>query len=400
MRVRLAQPPPPAAWTGAPAPIVPPLLDPVGPVVILGDHDPFTGALSPSATSMYGPRGAVLLADDGPLWVADTGHHRLLGYRHRPTLDRTPADWVLGHADFSREGRNSGYDQASAQTMNMPTGITTFGEGLCVCDSWNNRVLIWRKRPEASHVPADLVLGQADFTGQTPNRGRPGPGPETMHWPFQALIHQGRLYVADAGNRRILGWHQLPSENGQPADFVLGQASLSERSDNGGGPASASTLRWPHDLAVFDGDLVVADAGNNRVLVYSGVPTEDGPASRVLGQTEFNAVDHNRGENLPTAETLSMPYGLAVQGDLLLLADTANSRIVGYRAPLHTGAAAAALTGQHRFTDKGDNRWQLPVRDSVCWPYGLKTTGNLVVVADTGNHRVLLWEKAQVPHAG
>lgn len=376
-----------------------PLLDPAGPLVVLGAHDAFDGPLTPSATAMYGPRGAQRFGEDGPLWVADTGHHRLLGYRRTPTEDRTPADWVLGHRNFEREGRNSGYDQASAQTMNMPTGIQPYGDrGMIVADSWNNRVLIWRDRPEDSHVPADLVLGQANFEDQAPNRGREGPGPDTLHWPFQVLIHQGRLYVADAGNRRVLGWNQLPIENGQPADFVLGQPNLHHRSDNAGGPADARTLRWPHDLTIFAGNLAIADAGNNRVLIYDGAPTDpETPARWVLGQDHFQAVDHNRGENLPTAASLSMPYGLDARGDRLLVADTSNSRLLGYRGPLSNGAPAVALTGQEDFRLKGDNRWQLPVRDSLCWPYGLKLSGDLAIVADTGNHRVVLWRILEAP---
>ncbi len=32
--------------------------------------------LNLSATSRFGLRGVCLVAEDGPLWVADTGHHR------------------------------------------------------------------------------------------------------------------------------------------------------------------------------------------------------------------------------------------------------------------------------------------------------------------------------------
>jgi len=58
---------------------------------------------------------------------------------------------------------------------------------------------------------------------------------------------------------------------------------------------------------------------------------------------------------------------------------------------LQTGADATALTGQLSFHDKGDNRWQPQVADSLCWPYGLQVCGDLAVVADSGNNRVLLW---------
>lgn len=386
LRVGLTQPLGPAS----PRPL--PLLHGDGPAVVLGGHDAFAGPLRPAADKLYGPRGARLLGADGPLWVADTGHHRLLGWRRRPTVDGAPADLVIGQASFAAEGRNGGRDGAAAHTVNMPTGVSTFGaHGLMVADSWNNRVLIWHEYPERDNTPADLVLGQADFTGMAPNRDRGAPAADTMHWPFQALVHEGRLYVADGGNRRVLVWRTVPTRNGQPADFALGQPSLDERSDNGGGQARAGTFRWPHDLAVLADKLLVADAGDNRVLVYAGMPEAGAVADLVLGQHGFDAVDHNHGRYLPTAAALSMPYGIAAARDRLCVADTANSRLLGFALPLHSGMAASRLTGQPDFDSKGDNRWQLPVRDSLCWPYGLSACGDLLVVADTGNHRVLLW---------
>ena len=84
------------------------LLDACGARVVLGATDHPLGLASPvvpSATSMFGPRGACA-APDGSLWVSDTGHHRVLGWRRPPTEDNTPADILLGQPAFDREGRN------------------------------------------------------------------------------------------------------------------------------------------------------------------------------------------------------------------------------------------------------------------------------------------------------
>ena len=56
---------------------------------------------------MFGPRAACLLSPTGPLWVADTGHHRLLGWQNLPTKDHQPADWIIGQPDFFHEGQNA-----------------------------------------------------------------------------------------------------------------------------------------------------------------------------------------------------------------------------------------------------------------------------------------------------
>lgn len=79
--------------------------------------------------------------------------------------------------------------------------------------------------------------------------------------------------------------------------------------------------------------------------------------------------------------------------NLLLIADAANSRLLGWEsANCETGSAATLLTGQPDFHAKGDNRWQSPVRDSLCWPYGVAASGNIVLICDSGNNRIALWQ--------
>jgi len=205
-----------------------------------------------------------------------------------------------------------------------------------------------------------------------------------------------RLLVADTGNRRVLIWHELPVRHGQPADEVLGQADFASRDENAGTGVNAVGMRWPHGLAAIEGGFCVADAGNNRIMVWREWPQANGaPCDFVLGQPGFNSCEHNGGAYSPNAGVVNMPYGLATSGARLLAADTANSRLIGWRIDeLQEGTAAGFLTGQPDFAAKGDNRWQAPCRDSLCWPYGIATWGDLAAVADSGNNRVLLWRVA------
>jgi hypothetical protein len=90
-----------------------------------------------------------------------------------------------------------------------------------------------------------------------------------------------------------------------------------------------------------------------------------------------------------------MPYGPAVQDNRLIVADTANSRLLGFDTDcLAMGIAATRLAGQRDFTRKGDNRWSLPVRDTRCRPYGVAAGEGTPAVADSGNNRLLVWEAA------
>ena len=389
----------------APAPNAPGAAPPAPPSALLrdeplvlvgGDREPPLGvSVAADATSCFAPRGAALMGPSGPLWVCDTGHHRLLGWRALPSSDRAPADWVIGQADFTHEGRN-GKGAVGAATFNVPTGICPYGRGMAVADAWNHRVLIWHEPPRDHNTAADLALGQPDFTSDRPNRGRGRPAADSFHWPYGVAAIDGRLFVADTGNRRVLVWDEPPERNGQAADNALGQRGFGERDENAGAGPSAMSMRWPHAMTQWRGRLCVADAGNSRVMVWDGLPDSIGAAcDYVLGQADARGGEHNQSRYLPTARALNMPYGVAALGDTLIAADSANSRLLGWRIDdLETNAAARALFGQDDFGRKGDNRWRPPRAQSLCWPYGVQVMGDIVVVADTGNNRVSLWRAA------
>lgn len=380
-----------------PAPAAIAVLDPRGPSACLGGargDDNLAIPVKPDAATLFGPRGACLLNKQGALWVSDTGHHRLLGWALVPDADNVPADWVIGQSDFAREGRNA-RGSPTAATLNVPTGICSLDGGLAVADAWNHRVLIWRDCPSAHNAPADVVLGQEDFSSAEPNRGG-SVSSRSLFWPYGVHWDGTRLWVTDTGNRRVLMWQGLPQENGRAADLVLGQKSFDCRDENCGGEPDAGSMRWPHAIAVWGDRICVTDAGNNRILVWDSAPTcDNAPSDWVLGQNNFRSVDHNQSLYWPSAATLHMPYGLTSAGPWCISADTANSRLVAWHIDdCGTGAAARALTGQAEFNAKGDNAWRLPTRASLSWPYGISARDGVGVIADSGNNRVLLWPLA------
>ena len=369
-----------------------------GPRTVLGGRLGAGGLaepIAPRADTLFGPRGACLASRGGPLFVCDTGHHRLLVWKQAPEADHASADCLIGQPDFSREGRNA-KGEVGAATLNVPTGVAAAAGVLAVADAWNHRVLLWHGYPDRTNRPADVVLGQTDFMGGLANRGSDAPRADTLNWSYGVAIADRRLIVADTGNRRVLVWDRIPTTSGIPADLVLGQRDFTTRDENAGEGAGALGMRWPHGIAVADSAILVSDAGNNRVMVWRALPKANGvPCDFVLGQADMMGLDHNRAAYYPTAGTLNMPYGLTVQGKRFVVADTANSRLLGFDLDsLAMGGAATRLAGQRDFTEKGDNRWSPPARDSLCWPYGVAACEGALIVADSGNNRVLLWEDA------
>lgn len=77
------------------------------------------------------------------------------------------------------------------------------------------------------------------------------------------------IYVADTLNNRVMGWKNATGfTNGQAADLIIGQPDKYSTSPGGPGTTFSTGLNLPVGLAVLNGDLFVADTGNNRILRF------------------------------------------------------------------------------------------------------------------------------------
>src|SRR2546427_636999 len=126
------------------------------------------------------------------------------------------ADVVLGQPDFTTTNIS-----LTAGGLRAPTAVASDGRVIAVADTDNNRVLIWSTIPTRNGVPADIVVGQPDFThGSIPGGGVPNA--KSMRGPPGVWIQNGRLFVADTQNHRVLIFNSVPTANGAAADLVLG----------------------------------------------------------------------------------------------------------------------------------------------------------------------------------
>ena len=116
---------------------------------------------------------------------------------------------------------------------------------------------------------------------------------------------------------------------------MIGQTDFTLARDD----AKATVLKQPAAIARAGKQLLVADAGHNRVLVWNTLPTANGaPADVVLGQGTFTLVAANDDTQTgttgtaPTARTMAYPSGVAVAGDALVVSDTLNRRFLVFRS--------------------------------------------------------------------
>ena len=131
-----------------------------------------------------------------------------------------------------------------------------------------------------------------------------------MRGPQGVWIQNGKLYVADTQNNRVLIFNQIPTSNGAAADVVLGQPNittfvepdLTQQTNN----ATASLLLNPVSVTSDGVHLFVTDLGYNRVLIWNSIPsTNAAPADVVVGQPDMiSSIANNAFTTSPTDTTV------------------------------------------------------------------------------------------------
>ena len=169
-----------------------------------------------------------------------------------------------------------------------------------------------------------------------------------------ALANDGNLYVADTGNNRI---RRVTPE---------GQVSTVAGDGNAGyvdGPASQARFNGPMGIAVdAHGNIYVADTYNDRIRMI----TTDGQVSTIAGAGTPGYADGDR-----TTALFDTPSGVAVATDgSIIVADTGNDRL-------------------RKITPEG-NVITLPVNEGLSSPIGLAVShDNFLYVTELDESRVV-----------
>jgi DNA-binding beta-propeller fold protein YncE len=291
---------------------------------------------SPMPNGMFNPDD-VAIDSDGRLWVADRGNNRVLRFDDAVNkVDGANADGVLGQPNFT-----SNSPTLTQSGMNQPDGVAVDSTGrLWVSEYINHRILRFDNVVNKTNgANADGVLGQPNFTSNTPTLTQNG-----MTYPSGiAVDSSGRLWVADEINIRVLWFDNAASKaNGANADGVLGQPDFTSNSWS----TTQSAMNDPKDVAIDSSErLWVVDYANNRVLWFDNAASKANGtnADGVLGQPDFTSSTRATSQN-----GMSGPVGLAVDSaDRLWVADSFNTRVllfVGQTAPITTPTNTLTVT--------------------------------------------------------
>lgn len=124
------------------------------------------------------------------------------------------------------------------------------------------------------------MIGQKDLYSS-----EPGLAADKLNWPVGVATDGEHLLVADTENNRVLIWNNFPTENGEPADLVLGAPNFTTR---GGRPLpplpnwEKKYFEWPWDVFTDGTRVIVTGTGVSNVLIWNTFPTENLQAADVV----------------------------------------------------------------------------------------------------------------------
>ncbi len=359
--------------------------------------DTVVGHWGSSATSATMSSPYAVWGDGTRMVVADYGNNRVLVYNNIALLpvSNGTADHVIGQANMTASSANEG-GACSQYSLYGPNGVSSDGTKLFVADQNNSRVLIYNALPTgADHVAADNVVGQANYTGNSPNQGG-SVAAGTLYDPWSTWSDGTKLYIADYKNNRVLIYNTVPTTPGASANVAVGQGDLVSASNPG---TSQTSLAAPSGCFAKSSKLFIADNSNCRVLIYNSIPTSSGAsASVVVGQSDFVSGNVNLGATACTVSTLASPSGISTDGTRLVVTDIENSRVLIYNTLPTTNCTPVIVVGQANMVS---NTPSAGGATGLYYPWSACIGGGNLFVADTLNHRVLVYNNvAGLPAAG
>ncbi|WP_445355207.1 Ig-like domain-containing protein [Microbulbifer sp. EKSA008] len=289
---------------------------------------------------------------------------------------------------------------------------------------------------------AQVVIGQDDFSSTLTaiNAKNLGEGPLGS----AAVTDEGKLFVPDYTNNRVLIFNSVPTSNGAPANAALNKDSLDDSSGGefGGGPTSISfdsgkllinylfgtrghsifvydtipvdgralpSAKLPQDSCqgngsvyssamIAEGRVFAASWSKARMVVWDDLPSmEDAAPDWLLGQSTLeNCTPNDREQDgsvmQASARTLATPGDVWSDGEKLAITDSENNRVLLWNSmPTSSFAPADIVLGQADFVSdesQPPSRQTLSLLERGIWSNGIQ-----LFVVDGENNRVLIWNQ-------
>lgn len=323
----------------------------------LVDRTPLKLDLASTTTSTVLSYPAKVLADanGGRLFIADTGHNRVLIADLNGRLQEAIGS---GKAGFEDGG-------ASEAAFQQPQGLAVSDDGrtLYVADTRNHAI----RAVDLSTGTVTTIAGTGSQADRLPGPGAKGTA-TALAAPWDVLVVGKTLYIAMAGVHQI--W-TLDLETNAIAVF----AGTSREGIDDGARTKAATLAQPSGLASDGRFLYWVDAESSSVRKVALALDTEGQVETLVGTGLFDFGDK---DGSGTKAQLQHAQGITYADGVLYVADTYNHKV---------RAVDAATRNVTRLSGDGERGWQdgAPADARYDEPGGLSAASGRVYVADTNN---------------
>ena len=314
---------------------------------------------SPGSGVLHYPGKVLADAFGERLFIADSGHHRVL-----VTDTEGQIQTVIGNSD---EGFADGVPEGAR--FSNPQGMALAGETLYVADAGNHAIRA-----------VDLEMAVVETVAGTGERGvgrvDGGPGPTVaLRSPWDVALAGRRLFIAMAGSHQL--WMYDLDSGLVQAVVGAGEEGIAD------GLPEEALLAQPGGIAADeDGVLFFADSETSAVRQADLIT-----AHRVATLVGAGLFDFGDQDGEASLARMQHPLGIAVEGGIVYVADTYNNKIKRVGTETLT-AATVAGTGEPGYRDG-------TFGDALFYePGGLSILGGRIYVADTNNHAVRVLDAA------
>jgi len=299
-----------------------------------------------------------VLADEksNRLFISDSNHNRVI----ITSLDGMVMD-VIGDGALGK--RDGSFAEAE---FNHPQGVAlqVSGDGdvLYICDTENHLI----RKADLKARTVETLVGTGE---QAREFNVAGTGTSVaLNSPWDALVHEGKLYVAMAGPHQL--WVIDPKT--REAKSYAG----SGRENHVDGPLLNAALAQPSGITTDGKSLFFADSEVSSIRSASLKP--DGDVSTIVGEGLFDFGDvDGTGDSV----RLQHPLGVVYANGKLYVADTYNHKIKELEIQKRESRTFAGT--RERGTKDGDRKLA-----EFNEPGGITATSKALFVADTNNHLI------------
>jgi thiol-disulfide isomerase/thioredoxin len=319
--------------------------------------------------------GKVMADEKGNrLFIADSNHNRIIV----TSLDGMVMDVIGDGAVGVRDG-----SFAEAE-FNHPQGMALDGETLYICDTENHLI----RKVDLKSRTVETLAGTGE---QARSFNVAGIGTNVaLNSPWDALVHNGMIYVAMAGP------HQLWVVN--PKTREAKPYAGSGRENHTNGPLLEAALAQPSGITTDGKNLYFADSEVSSIRSASLSP--NGSVGTIVGKGLFDFGDV---DGIGDVVRLQHPLGVVYLRGKLYVADTYNHKvkvidlerrdfdpsalpqeILAQRAQAASKYESRTFAGTRERGTRDGDRKQAQFNE----PGGITATSKALFVADTNNHLI------------